>query len=150
VRAAIVLGTRADRSATPALVEALGDHELVATEAAWALGQLGDRRAVAALITLLEESRYWPARINAAAALGRLGDPLAFAPLRETLMLDGDDTAPRAAAAAALGALGDHRAIPVLNGHLQDPDRYVRRGARGALRTLLGWSWRRRLLRGRY
>jgi HEAT repeat protein len=150
VRAAIVLGTRGQPAVLPALIRALDDDDPVATEAAWALGQMGDRRAVGPLIELLEQGRYWPARLNAAAALGRLRDPAAFAALREVLLQTDDPTAPRAAAAAALGALGDHRAIAALNDRLQDGDPYVRRGARSGLRALLGWRWRQKLRRGTY
>jgi HEAT repeat protein len=51
---------------------------------AWALGQIGDARAVEPLINALERG-YDPLMVNAALALGRLGDPEAVKPLRRVL-----------------------------------------------------------------
>ncbi len=70
-------------------------------EAAWVLGELGDRRATVRLIDALDDSSS-AVRQSAAWALGRLDAPIALAPLKEKLQ-DRDEVV-RAAAASALGA----------------------------------------------
>jgi epoxyqueuosine reductase len=59
--AAIALGNIGDLAAVPALVDALsGPHEIVRGHAAWALGRLGGKHALAALLSrLAQEEVAW-------------------------------------------------------------------------------------------
>jgi HEAT repeat protein len=99
--------------------------------AAWALGEIGDRRAVPVLVDMLDhdesENRlatFDTARAVAARALGQLRDPRAFEALVRALQ--DDDEYNRDAAAVALGHLGDPRGVDVLLGVLQGEDAGVR------------------------
>jgi HEAT repeat protein len=68
-------------SAAPVLISALSDpHVLVRDRAAWALGRMRYREAVAPLIIALR-SRSGGLRVTAANALGEIGDARAVAPL---------------------------------------------------------------------
>ena len=90
-------------SAVPALIRALRDSDLrVRCVAAWALGELGDRRAVEPLIAALKDEWEVVRRI-AAEVLGKLGDARAVEPLKELLGDEQDFV--RAAAAEALKRL---------------------------------------------
>jgi HEAT repeat protein len=91
-----------------------------------ALGRIGDRRAVPALLDLLDDEHreLW---VAAAGALSRLGDPLAFESL---LPLIGDsDAAVRQAAVGALNSIGH----PAMSGRvcsmIADPNPHVRESA---------------------
>jgi HEAT repeat protein len=101
--------------------------------AAWVLGQVGDRSAVAPL----SRAVTYPdpvVRARAAESLGRLGDAAAVEPLRGAL----SDVAPsvRANAATALGRLGFPEAAEPLRAALSDEDPNVRSAAAAALRRL--------------
>lgn len=101
--------------------------------AAIALGNIGDTRAVPALIAALADERI-AVRVSAAGALGMLGDERAVDPLIRTLR---DERATvRGEAAAALGRLGDIRAIPSLIHLLRDEEADVLHRASGALGRL--------------
>lgn len=107
----------------------------VQEEAAAALGEIGDARAVEALIAALQDtSRFATVRRNAATALGHLADRRAVPVLVEALA----DEAPnvRWAAARALGALGDARAGEAISNLLDDPIAEVAAAASEALATL--------------
>jgi HEAT repeat protein len=87
------------RDAT-ALVKALAHREdHIRREAAIALGELGDVRAVEPLIAALVEG-YAKVRVRAAEVLGQLGDARAVAPLSESL--SDEDAGVRGQAAVAL------------------------------------------------
>jgi HEAT repeat protein len=93
----------ADLVLGPLLRDALASGEARARrEAAWVLGQLGDRRATARLVEALADAS---ASVRAAAvwALGRLDAPVAMSRI-ETLFADPDENV-RAAAVEAYGAL---------------------------------------------
>jgi len=136
----------------------------VRSDAALALGNLDDKRAVLPLITALKDSDS-TVRKCAAYALGYLGDNRAAEPLicafknssadvkvsiayaflhfcdKRTLKpLIDNLTAPEAGlrqmSALALGELGDRTAIPPLRERLNDPDANVRRCAAVALGDL--------------
>ncbi len=97
----------------PAVLLALlhDDSEHARYAAAEALGKLGDRAAVPALIQALQdESAY--VKSYAASALGALGDPAAVPAL--TQMLQHQSIAISYAAANALGKIGDRAAVPAL------------------------------------
>ncbi|GHO84567.1 HEAT repeat domain-containing protein [Dictyobacter formicarum] len=104
--------------------------------AAEALGELGDKRAVVALlIATRDEDQY--VRAQAAEALGKLGDYRAVEPL--ILMLHDEYTDARSKAAEALGLLCDYRAVTPLILALNDKKERVRIEAIHAL-ALLGDS----------
>lgn len=75
--------------------------------AAEALGRTKDKRAVAPLIQALEDNTY-AVRVNAARALGKIGEP-AVAPLMQAL--NDERLVVREAAAEALGQIKDKRAV---------------------------------------
>ncbi len=92
------------------LIRALED-ERVRTEAARALGDIGDTRAVRPLVAALRDAEA-PVREEAARALGRLKDPSAAGALAAALADDAWRV--RDAAATALRALGSRDAVPPL------------------------------------
>jgi predicted Zn-dependent protease len=84
-------------------------------QAAEALGNLGDLRAVEPLINALSV-QHWRVRCSAAQALGRLRDPRAVDALIALVNRRNIDMTSRLAAAEALGNIGDQRAVaPLLN-----------------------------------
>ena len=99
-------------------------------DAAVALGEIGDRRAVEPLIMALGAGNE-AMSAAAAMALGKLKDALAVEPLIRALSDRAGDV--RANAAKALGEIGDRRAVEPLIAALHDQDRDVRFGAVWAL-----------------
>lgn len=109
------------------LTEQLASPDLETRRAAvTALGRIGDRRAVGALVGVLAAGER-DLFVSVAAALARLGDGRAFEPLLELL---GDaDVAVRQAAVGALNSIGDPATAPRVARLLDDPDRNVRESA---------------------
>jgi hypothetical protein len=110
-----------------------GDGERLA----YALGWIGDRRqrVIAALVRCLG-SKNLMLRIEAVAALGRIGDE-SVEPLLESLVNDRQqDTNIRGNACVSLGRLGARSAEPVLEKALKDPDQFVVECAREGLKLL--------------
>jgi HEAT repeat protein len=99
-------------------------------EAAGALGDIGDPRAVDPLITALKNDEFSGVRWKAAESLSRIGPPAVDA-LIGALQHSDDDV--RWKAAIALGEIGDQRAIEPLTGLLRDDDRFVKSRAAAAL-----------------
>ena len=99
-------------------------------EAAEALGNLGDEKAVGPLITALKRDEFSGVRWKAAEALSKLGNP-AVGPLIAALQYPDDDV--RWKAAIALGEIGNPDAIDPLIALLADDDRFVRSRAAHAL-----------------
>jgi len=101
----------------PALIEALDADDIARRwKAAWALGHVGDARAVEPLIGCLNFSRgfvvgegEFTLNMVGAWALGRIGDSRAVGPLVQAL--DNECTDFAWIAAWALGEIGDPRAI---------------------------------------
>jgi len=89
----------------------------VRRDAAHALGELGDERAVEPLLARLKDS-VWMVRAAAAWALGELGDARAVEPL--IVALQDPEGWVRGMAASALGEIGDTRAIEPLLASLED------------------------------
>jgi HEAT repeat protein len=118
------------------LLAALEDPDpMVRHGAAWALGQMGEQRAVEPLLGMLSDGNA-EARASAAWALGRLKAARAVEPI---VRLASDTQAvARAAAAEALGRLADHRATTPLETLAQDKDPRVAKAASQALRELAG------------
>ncbi|MDP3564823.1 MAG: HEAT repeat domain-containing protein, partial [Methanoregula sp.] len=103
---------------------------LVQYEAAEALGDLGDEKAVAPLITALKRDEFSGVRWKAAEALSKIGNP-AVGPLIRALQYPDDDV--RWKAAIALGEIGNPEAVEPLIQLLSDEDRFVRSRAAHAL-----------------
>ncbi len=109
----------------PSLIVKLGDENpKIRWKAAWALGNLGDARAVDPLIASLDLSRPYASgedaftlNMVAAWALGKLEDPRAVEPLIRALSNACDDFV--WIAAWALGEIGDTRAIAPLRAALE-------------------------------
>lgn len=82
-----------DRSAIPALVQALNDPNYRCVCAALALGEIGDPRAIPHLLKVLnDKERFWVPRGAAAVALGLLGQAAAEAlPALEEALTFGPD-----------------------------------------------------------
>ena len=99
-------------------------------DAAEALGDLGDDRAVGPLVTALKNVEFSGVRWKAAEALSKIGAP-AFDALVGALRHSDDDV--RWKAAIALGEIGDPRAIDPLINLLCDEDRFVKSRAAYAL-----------------
>ena len=101
--------------------------------AATALGLIGDRRAVGALLNALQD-RDPVLRSRAAAALGRIGDECAFENLVMTLR--DPKVHVRRDAMWAMSELGDRRAVGLLIRALRDPSRFIRQQAAECLGEL--------------
>jgi HEAT repeat protein len=104
--------------------------------AAFAVGRIGDPRAIPPLTTALNDENL-NVREAAAIALGEIGDPQAI-PALITALNDKDSNV-RRLAVRALGEIGDPQAIPPLITALNDQNQDVRKAAAGALDTL-HWS----------
>jgi HEAT repeat protein len=119
-QAAVRLGRIGDRSAVPALIDALDDpDEGVRREAAKALGFLKDARAVAPLIAALDDADA-NVRLYAAYALGEIKDPKATGPLLRALR--DRQWCVRDQAAWALREIGDPTIAAPLAAALKDPN----------------------------
>ena len=125
------------------LIKALGyqkgdsfDARSIRRDAARALGELEDPRAVEPLIAALGDERS-DVRQAAAEALGKIKDPRAVEPLIAALGDERSDM--RQAAAKALGAIGDARTMEPLIAALKDAEWRVREAAAQAL-DHLGWE----------
>ncbi len=105
------LGGSADERIVPALIAALGEGGYVTQNAAAALGDIGDVRAVPALGDALREKRA-SERTAVVEALAKMDDPRVASLLAEALEDESLDV--REAAGVALAERGDKRAGPVL------------------------------------
>jgi HEAT repeat protein len=113
------------------LIIALTNPDLqVQYEAAEALGNIGDEKAVGPLIAALKCVEFSGVRWKAAEALSKIGDP-AVEPLIAVLQHPDEDV--RWKAAIALGEIGNTDAIEPLIALLRDDDRFVRSRAAHAL-----------------
>jgi len=91
----------------------LQDKSRLCRKGAYALGELGDRRAISVLTAQLKSEDRHMRRI-AAHALGKLGDKEAVMPLIEVLCNQDEDVQVQLAAVKSLGRLGDNRADRIL------------------------------------
>ncbi|BEQ13569.1 HEAT repeat domain-containing protein [Desulfoferula mesophila] len=105
--------------------------------AVYALGEMGESRAVELLVILLQDPDRHIRRI-AVRALGKIGDPRALEPLAAVLVNDNEDLSVRCAAAWALGGLGDPRAHEALRSAANSPHGRLNRASREAADRLEG------------
>ena len=112
------------------LIDELGDWDKdVRCGAAYALGDIRDKRAVQPLIKALGDENK-DVRKNAARALGNIGDKRAVEPLIK--VLGDEDKWVRYEAARALGKIGEPAIEPLIKA-LGDGNKYVRKNAAKAL-----------------
>lgn len=161
---AAALLARTGTAAVEPLMAALDDRDsVVRLRAAWALGRIGDRRAVKKLIRTLRDGD-WSVRMRGADALGALRAEEATADLL-LLLRDGNadvrrhavkaltqiadpasadrisdalkdtDWRVRMGAALALAAIGDEKSISHLRAALSDENEYVRKIAQTVLKS---------------
>ena len=124
-------------AAVKPLIAALDDKYV--NEAAMALGQIGDTRAVEPLIRRLkDQSPIGPHAVTE--ALGAIGDPRAVEPLSAALSEDWG-SCQSVPAAVALGQIADARAVDPLIAVLRRPaaDPALRKAAAAAL-DQVGWA----------
>ena len=136
---AVALARIGDRSVTPELIKILeakdtGGAFSTRFYAAFALGAMGDKRAVAVLIQGLSDRDKF-VRSEAAQSLGQLREPAAVPALVSTLSKDQVDLV-RWCAAQALGSIHDKRATGPLILALKDKNEDVREQAAKALGRL--------------
>ncbi|MBW1980689.1 MAG: HEAT repeat domain-containing protein [Deltaproteobacteria bacterium] len=115
------------------LMDALDDPDpLVRSQAAKALGEIGDPRAVEPLLAALNDQEPLIRR-QAAEALGKIGDDRAVAPLLAVLQRKDEAAHVRASAAETLGLLRNPIAVEPLLTALRDQDWNIRSRAAQAL-----------------
>jgi len=123
------LGRIGDPSGIITLLEALGEKdEQIRRSAAQALGDLGDRSAVKALIEVLEKDNDEQTRGFAAISLGRLGSEAARDALRIGFTVKSSRTV-KTFSALGLGLLGDRAFSPEILKALQQPSEEDSKGA---------------------
>jgi len=116
------------------LIKALEDENgNIRSKSAWALGEIGDERAILPLIEHLGDVNA-TARWKSAISLGKFGKK-ALKPLIDALNYE--NAVVREKAALALGELGDPDALDVLKSAMQDDDVYVRKSAEESLREII-------------
>ena len=120
------LGRSRNPLAIPPLTKLLTDESLdLRSAAATALGRLGAKETVSAMVPLLMESQPFSVRFSAAGALHRLGDPRGTTFLRKNLASDHEMV--RGQAAEELAAVeGDTSWVPVAKQLIASPDPEMR------------------------
>jgi len=118
-----------------ALIELLDDsHDTVHWQAAWALGEIGDKKAVGPLQRQMEDKdprRCW----HAVWALGRIGDRNVVGALI-SLLKTRPEKIVRRHAVMALKQLNDPGALDVLKECLKDQDNEIRYFAQEAVQSI--------------
>ena len=127
------------RDATEALFQALGDDSPnVRHYAVRALGEIRDPRSIGPILALEDEVdrevQLW--------ALGRLGDPRGYDLIAASVGDPERDV--RLTAIQALRDLGDERAVPLLEGTLDDEEWMIREWAARGLESITGDRYRYR------
>ena len=133
MEAALKLGQAKNPKYLQSLTDALKDsNKAIRWTAAEALWEMGDKKAVPALIEYLEKGEaYEWGKVVTMNALASLKDPQAVNPLIH--MLESANPFLRRSAAVALFNIGDDRAIPALIGLLKDPQGFIQRIAQNFL-----------------
>jgi len=137
-----VLGLVESTDAVEQLIKSLKDESVVVrSESAKSLGLINDRRAVASLIGVLNDSNEWvTTRTNATWSLGNIKDERAVMPLIDALKIN--IMAIRTNAVTALGTIKDKRAVLPLIQILENPkeDDAIRVSAITALASIGDFS----------
>ena len=130
--------TRSNPKLTDALIDVLrSDEPDMCITAAWALGRMGDRRAIEPLREALDRD-YPLLRARVARALGSLGDHESMPALLQGLAQE-DDAGIKLAYASALGALKSVEALhPLLDLLAVLPEKLQRKEAALAVATIAG------------
>lgn len=136
---------KAGEPAVAPLIEALEDDKFIVRQAAaFALGDLGDKRAVEGLIARLGDQAD-AVRQSAAVSLGKLRATEAVEPLIQAV---GDESElVRKAAVNGLGMIGDKRALPALKRAAAEDTEAVAERARAVMQEIAAETapWWRRL-----
>jgi HEAT repeat protein len=126
--------------ASSAVLKALVDseeHPWVRSDAAKALGKLGEKKACDTLLSIIQRPQEnKELREAAITSLGRMGEKRAVEPLIALLRDDSAHGWQRCRAAIALGEIGDAKAIEPLLEASKDSSGYLRNAAKSALRKL--------------
>ncbi|MFQ6120308.1 MAG: HEAT repeat domain-containing protein [Methanosarcinales archaeon] len=121
-----------------ALIQALNDKDWrVRKNAAYALGEIDDKRNVEPLIKALGD-KDWGVRKNSADALGKIGEPAVEKLIKA---LSDKDWRVRWNAAYALGEIGSIESISALEKATKDYDNDVREKAKEALTKIKSSDW---------
>ena len=133
MEAALKLGQAKNPKYLQLLTDALKDsNKAIRWTAAEALWEMGDKKAVPALVDYLEKGEaYEWGKVITMDALASLKDPRAVNPLIR--MLESSNPFLRRSAAVALFTIGDDRAISALIGLLKDPQGFIQRIAENFL-----------------
>ena len=133
MEAAMTLGQAKNPKYLQFLTEALKDsNKAIRWTAAEALWEMGDKKAVPALIEYLEKGEaYEWGKVVTMNALASLKDPQAVEPLIR--VLESPNPFLRRSAAVALFTIGDARAIPPLIELLKDEQGFIQRIAQNFL-----------------
>ena len=122
-RVADIFGISKDRSAIPALLDALKDEYFtVRSQAVLALGNIGDAQVIPFLLPLLKDKDE-EVRSAACVAIAKFHDPTTFDEIANVL-LDDPRIEVRQSAAVALGETKHPAAIPFLMEALRDSQRW--------------------------
>jgi HEAT repeat protein/Tfp pilus assembly protein PilF len=132
--AARALGESGDKRAVAPLIKAFQDKRISLNYDAEALGKIGGEEALQFLLQALKEQEEG-SRKGAAGALGWTKDLRAVDPLIHLLINDKDQFV-RSNSASALARIGDKRAVEPLIKALGDKEDYVRKSAATALGSL--------------
>lgn len=128
--AAHVLREIGDPRAVPALIETLHDNS-INYQAAIVLGHLGDKQAIPHLRKMVND--FPGQRLWAGYGLAALGEPEGFGMLEEVINSDSQSWTYRRHAVRALGEFGDRKAVPAVVRALKDEHVNVRVSAARAL-----------------
>ena len=113
IAAIMALGERKEKAAVDPLIGILTrDYPPVQSSAAFALGEIGDERAVEILMKQMKDGESDTVRINSAIAIGKIGKETAVKPLIDRLR--DNKAGMRSSAALWLGKLGNEAAVEPL------------------------------------
>ncbi len=141
--AARLLGELGDQRAVAELLRVIERDDGSASDAALALGRIGGSDAFGHLLNLVENSDG-DKRAAAAKGLALLNDP--SAELRLVELLKDPDPTVRSAAVEAFGNIGSERSAEVLIASCDDPDENVRKAAVKCLASVGGQPAEERLI----
>jgi HEAT repeat protein len=109
------------------------ENDNVRSKSAWALGEIGDERAILPLIEHLGDENA-TTRWKTAVALSKFGKK-SLIPLMDALKYE--DAIVREKAAESLGEIGDPDSLDVLKIAMEDDDVYVRKSAEESIKRII-------------